>query len=423
MSLMEKDPAIGSAIRREGRRQFLTINLIASENYASEAVLEAQGSYLTNKYAEGYPGRRFYGGCEEIDEVERLAIERAKKLFGAEYANVQPHSGTQANMASYFALLKPGDRILAMARASGGHLTHGTPVNFSGWLFDFSFYEVDRETEMINYDEVLRIAKETRPKLIVAGASAYPRIIEFGKLKEIADEVGAKLMVDMAHIAGLIAAKLHPDPVPFADVITSSTHKTLRGPRGGFILAKEKYSGDIDRAIFPGTQGGPLMHVIAAKAVAFKEAMGEDFKEYQRNVIKNAKTLAEEIKKGGIRLVSGGTDNHMLLLDLRSLGITGKEAEEALSEAGIIVNKNSIPFDPSPPAYASGIRIGTPAVTSRGMGEGEMKIIAEMLLKVLLNIKNRDLRKKVRKEVEELAGSFPAPGLKSDIMVRGGDAG
>ena len=285
MNLSRRDPDIDSAIKREGRRQIFTLNLIASENYASEAVLEAQGSFLTNKYAEGYPGRRFYGGCEEIDEVERLAIERAKSLYGAEYANVQPHSGTQANMAAYFAVLKPGDRVLAMGRNSGGHLTHGTPVNFSGWIFDFSFYEVDRETELINYDEVLRIAKEKRPRLIVAGASSYPRKIDFKKFREIADEVGALLMVDMAHIAGIIAADLHPDPVPFADIITSSTHKTLRGPRGGFILAKEEYSSRIDRALFPGTQGGPLMHVIAAKAVAFKEAMGEDFREYQRRVL------------------------------------------------------------------------------------------------------------------------------------------
>lgn len=401
------DPEIYESIKGEEYREEYHLELIASENFVSRAVLEAQGSVLTNKYAEGYPGKRYYGGCLYMDRVEDIARERVKAIYGAEHANVQPHSGSQANMAVYFVVLNPGDKVLGMNLAHGGHLTHGSPVNFSGKFFNFYFYGVDKETERINYDAVWNLAKEVKPKLIVAGASAYPRIIDFEKFASIAEDVGAYLMVDMAHIAGLVAAGLHPSPVPYAQFVTSTTHKTLRGPRGGFILCKKEFAKEIDKAIFPGIQGGPLMHVIAAKAVAFKEAMSPDFKEYQRQILLNAKALAEELMRLGYRLVSGGTDNHLMLVDLRDKGITGKEAEKALEEAGITVNKNSIPFDPQPPTITSGIRIGTPALTTRGMKEDEMRYIARLIHEVLSNIKDDKVKEKVKSEVEELCKQFP----------------
>lgn len=401
------DPEIYESIKGEEYREEYHLELIASENFVSRAVLEAQGSVLTNKYAEGYPGKRYYGGCLYMDRVEDIARERVKAIYGAEHANVQPHSGSQANMAVYFVVLNPGDKVLGMNLAHGGHLTHGSPVNFSGKFFNFYFYGVDKETERINYDAVWNLAKEVKPKLIVAGASAYPRIIDFEKFASIAEDVGAYLMVDMAHIAGLVAAGLHPSPVPYAQFVTSTTHKTLRGPRGGFILCKKEFAKEIDKAIFPGIQGGPLMHVIAAKAVAFKEAMSPDFKEYQRQILLNAKALAEELMRLGYRLVSGGTDNHLMLVDLRDKGITGKEAEKALEEAGITVNKNSIPFDPQPPTVTSGIRIGTPALTTRGMKEDEMRYIARLIHEVLSNIKDDKVKEKVKSEVEELCKQFP----------------
>jgi glycine hydroxymethyltransferase len=401
------DPEIYESIKGEEYREEYLLELIASEHFVSRAVLEAQGSVLTNKYAEGYPGKRYYGGCLYMDRVEDIARERVKAIYGAEHANVQPHSGSQANMAVYFVVLNPGDKVLGMNLAHGGHLTHGSPVNFSGKFFNFYFYGVDKETERINYDAVWNLAKEVKPKLIVAGASAYPRIIDFEKFASIAEDVGAYLMVDMAHIAGLVAAGLHPSPVPYAQFVTSTTHKTLRGPRGGFILCKKEFAKEIDKAIFPGIQGGPLMHVIAAKAVAFKEAMSPDFKEYQRQILLNAKALAEELMRLGYRLVSGGTDNHLMLVDLRDKGITGKEAEKALEEAGITVNKNSIPFDPQPPTVTSGIRIGTPALTTRGMKEDEMRYIARLIHEVLSNIKDDKVKEKVKSEVEELCKQFP----------------
>lgn len=401
------DPEIYESIKGEVYREEYHLELIASENFVSRAVLEAQGSVLTNKYAEGYPGKRYYGGCLYMDRVEDIARERVKAIYGAEHANVQPHSGSQANMAVYFVVLNPGDKVLGMNLAHGGHLTHGSPVNFSGKFFNFYFYGVDKDTERINYDAVWNLAKEVKPKLIVAGASAYPRIIDFEKFASIAEDVGAYLMVDMAHIAGLVAAGLHPSPVPYAQFVTSTTHKTLRGPRGGFILCKKEFAKEIDKAIFPGIQGGPLMHVIAAKAVAFKEAMSPDFKEYQRQILLNAKALAEELMRLGYRLVSGGTDNHLMLVDLRDKGITGKEAEKALEEAGITVNKNSIPFDPQPPTVTSGIRIGTPALTTRGMKEDEMRYIARLIHEVLSNIKDDKVKEKVKSEVEELCKQFP----------------
>jgi glycine hydroxymethyltransferase len=401
------DPEIYESIKGEEYREEYHLELIASENFVSRAVLEAQGSVLTNKYAEGYPGKRYYGGCLYMDRVEDIARERVKAIYGAEHANVQPHSGSQANMAVYFVVLNPGDKVLGMNLAHGGHLTHGSPVNFSGKFFNFYFYGVDKDTERINYDAVWNLAKEVKPKLIVAGASAYPRIIDFEKFASIAEDVGAYLMVDMAHIAGLVAAGLHPSPVPYAQFVTSTTHKTLRGPRGGFILCKKEFAKEIDKAIFPGIQGGPLMHVIAAKAVAFKEAMSPDFKEYQRQILLNAKALAEELMRLGYRLVSGGTDNHLMLVDLRDKGITGKEAEKALEEAGITVNKNSIPFDPQPPTVTSGIRIGTPALTTRGMKEDEMRYIARLIHEVLSNIKDDKVKEKVKIEVEELCKQFP----------------
>jgi glycine hydroxymethyltransferase len=398
------DPEIAEAIKSELKRQQNKIELIASENFVSIAVMAAMGSPLTNKYAEGYPGKRYYGGCEYIDIVESIAIERAKKLFGAEHANVQPHSGAQANMAVYFAVLNPGDTILGMNLSHGGHLTHGSPVNFSGKLYNIVSYGVDPETETINYDEVLRLAKEHRPKLILAGASAYPRVIDFKKFREIADEVGAYLMVDMAHIAGLVAAGLHPSPVEYADFVTTTTHKTLRGPRGGLILCKEKYAKLIDKIIFPGIQGGPLEHVIAAKAVALKEAMTEEFKNYQVQILKNAKALSTRLIERGFRLVSGGTDNHLMLVDLRNKGITGKDAEKILDEHNITCNKNAIPFDTQSPMITSGIRLGTPAVTTRGFKEEDMIEVADIIHDALTN---SDTKENILSRVKALCEKYP----------------
>lgn len=405
--LQQQDEQVFQAIQQEVGRQRSKIELIASENFVSEAVLEAQGSVLTNKYAEGYPGRRYYGGCEYVDIVEDLARERAKKIFGAEHANVQPHSGAQANMAVYFSVLEHGDTVLGMNLSHGGHLTHGSPVNFSGVQYNFVEYGVDPETHRINYDDVLDKARTHKPKMIVAGASAYPRIIDFKRFREIADEVGAYLMVDMAHIAGLVAAGLHPNPVPYADFVTTTTHKTLRGPRGGLILCKKEYAKKIDKAVFPGIQGGPLMHVIAAKAVALGEALQDSFKEYAKNIVKNAKRLAEGLKKEGLNLVSDGTDNHLLLVDVRPLGLTGKIAEEVLDEVGITVNKNTIPFDPEKPSVTSGIRIGTAAVTTRGFGEEEMDEIASIIGFTLKNYDNKEKLEEAKKRVEALTNKFP----------------
>lgn len=406
--LRRVDPEVADAILKETERQGQKIELIASENFVSQAVLEAQGSVLTNKYAEGYPGKRYYGGCEFVDIAESLAIERAKKLFGAEHANVQPHSGAQANTAVYFAVLEPGDIVMGMDLAHGGHLTHGHPLNFSGRFYKIVPYGVNRETETIDYDEVLRIAEANAPKLIVAGASAYPRIIDFARLREIADSVGAMLMVDMAHIAGLVAAGLHPSPVPYADFVTTTTHKTLRGPRGGMILCKQEYAKRIDSAVFPGTQGGPLMHVIAAKAVALKQALQPEFAGYQRKILANAKALAAALLAEGFDLVSGGTDNHLMLVNLIGKGLTGKEAEKALDEVGITVNKNTIPFDPQKPFISSGIRLGTPAVTSRGMKEPEMTEIASMIAQALDGLKSDAFDKQVlASKVQDLCRRFP----------------
>lgn len=401
------DPELAEYLAGEEKRQLEKIELIASENFVSRAVMAAQGSVLTNKYAEGYPQKRYYGGCEWVDKVEDLARERAKAIFGAEHANVQAHSGAQANTAVYFALLEPGDTVLGMNLSHGGHLTHGSPVNISGKYYRFVPYGVDAETEMINYQEVLRLAREEKPKMIVAGASAYPRIIDFAKLAEIAKEVGALFMVDMAHIAGLVAVGLHPSPVPYADIVTTTTHKTLRGPRGGMILCREEYAKAIDKAIFPGIQGGPLMHVIAAKAMAFKEALEPGFKGYQAQILKNAQTLAEVLKAKGFRLVSGGTDNHLMLVDVRNKGLTGKEAEHLLDEAGVTVNKNTIPFDPQSPFVTSGIRIGTPAVTTRGMKEKEMQTIGEIINLVLSNKENPEKLTEAKKRVLDLTQAFP----------------
>lgn len=396
------DNEIYEAIKKEEKRQNERIELIASENFTSKAVMEAMGSVFTNKYAEGYPGKRYYGGCENVDIAENLARDRAKQLFGAEHANVQPHSGAQANMTVYFSVLNPGDTILGMNLAHGGHLTHGSPVNFSGKLYNIVPYGVDKNG-YIDYDELERIALESKPKIIVAGASAYPRIIDFERFRKIADMVGAYLMVDMAHIAGLVAAGLHPNPVPYSDFVTTTTHKTLRGPRGGMILCKEKYAKAIDKALFPGIQGGPLMHVIAGKAVAFKEALTDDFKEYQKQIIKNAKALSEELVNRGYNLVSGGTDNHLMLVDLTNKNITGKEAEALLDRVGITVNKNAIPFDTQKPNITSGIRIGTPAMTTRGMKEDEMKEIARLIDMAL----SGEDEEKVGKEVLKLTSRFP----------------
>lgn len=382
-NLKKFDPEVYETLKTELERQRTNIELIASENIVSEAVMEAMGSYFTNKYAEGYPGKRYYGGCEHVDVMENHAIDRLKEIFGAEHANVQPHSGSQANMGVYFAFLKPGDKVMGMNLSQGGHLTHGSPVNISGQYFDFTEYGVAKEDGMIDFDEVRRLAHEIKPKMIVAGASAYPREIDFKKFKEIADEVGAYLMVDMAHIAGLVAAGLHNNPCEVADFVTSTTHKTLRGPRGGVILCKKEYATKIDKAIFPGIQGGPLEHVIAAKAVCFKEALSPDFKEYQKKVVANAKALSDALIKRGFDIVSGGTDNHIVLLDLRSKNVTGKDAEKLLDEAHITVNKNSIPFDPANFLITSGVRLGTPAVTTRGMNEEDMETIAEIIEVVL----------------------------------------
>lgn len=405
-NLKEVDPEIFEAIKNEEDRQKYTIELIASENFVSSAVLEAQGSVLTNKYAEGYPGKKYYGGCKYIDIVENLAIERAKKIFKADHANVQPHSGSQANMAVYFSVLEVGDTILAMNLSHGGHLTHGSPVNFSGRFFNIIPYGVGKDTGRIDYDNLRDLALRHKPKMIVAGASAYPREIDFSAFRAIADEVGAYIMADIAHIAGLIIADLHQSATPYCHFVTTTTHKTLRGPRGGLILCKDEYARIIDKTIFPGIQGGPLMHVIAAKAVCFKQAMTAEFKEYQKQIIKNAKELANELMGLGYNLVSGGTDNHLMLVDLRNKGITGKQAEKALEEAGITVNKNAVPFDTQSPMITSGIRIGTPAVTTRGMKEKEMIIIAEMISRVLNNIEDQKIKEEVRKEVEDFTKKF-----------------
>ncbi|MFN3870820.1 MAG: serine hydroxymethyltransferase [Aquificaceae bacterium] len=414
--LKDTDQEVYNAVVNEYKRQFYHLELIASENFTSLAVMEAQGSVLTNKYAEGLPGKRYYGGCEFVDVVESLAIERVKKLYGAEHANVQPHSGSQANMAVYMAFLKPGDTILGMDLAHGGHLTHGSKVNFSGKVYNAVYYGLNPQTELIDYDQVWQRAKEYKPKMIVAGASAYPRIIDWEKLAQIAEEVGAYLMVDMAHYSGLIAGGVYPNPVPYTHFVTSTTHKTLRGPRGGFILCKAEFAKEIDKSVFPGTQGGPLMHVIAAKAVAFKEAMSDSFKEYAKQVVLNAKAMAEEFIKLGFKVVSGGTDSHIVLLDLRNKGITGKEAEDALGRANITVNKNAVPFDPLPPTKTSGIRIGTPAMTTRGMKEEEMRLIARLIAEVIENSQDERVIEKVRREVTELCEQFPLyPELK--IMI------
>lgn len=408
MSILKSlDPEVYRAIINELERQRYYLELIASENIVSEAVLEAQGSIFTNKYAEGYPSKRYYGGCDYADAVENLAIERARELFQAEYANVQAHSGSQANMAVYFAALKPGDKVLGMDLAHGGHLTHGSPVNFSGQLYNFISYGVDRETGIINMEEVERVAHEHRPRMIVAGASAYPRIIDFEAFRAIADQVGALFMVDMAHIAGLVAAGVHPSPVPYADYVTTTTHKTMRGPRGGLILAKEEFGKSLNSNIFPGIQGGPLMHVIAAKAVGFKEAMSEDFVLYQQQVVKNSQTLGAELTRNGYKVVSGGSDNHLLLLDLTNKDITGKDAEEILESAGLTVNKNAIPFDTQSRFVTGGIRVGTPAVTSRGLKESEMKQVAEWMNRSILNRRDEQEIAKIRSEVRELCERFP----------------
>jgi glycine hydroxymethyltransferase len=405
--LSQVDPEIFRAIHDETARQEEGLELIASENFVSPAVLEAMGSPLTNKYAEGYPGKRYYGGCEFVDVAENLAIARAKALFGADHANVQAHSGSQANMAAYMALMKPGDLMLALDLNSGGHLTHGAPFNFSGKLYKVVHYGLSRETETIDFDQVATLAKEHRPKVIVVGASAYPRVFDFARFREIADSSGAALVVDMAHIAGLIVAGVHPTPVPFAEIITTTTHKTLRGPRGGMVLCREAFAKALNSQIFPGIQGGPLMHVIAAKAVALKEAQSPAFKEYQRQIVANAKALAEALRSAGLRLCSGGTDNHLMLVDLRPKSITGKIAEEALGKAGITVNKNVIPFDPEKPTVTSGIRIGTPAVTTRGMGRGEMEEIGKMIGSALDRANDDAFLARVRGKVREMAHQFP----------------
>lgn len=406
-ALAAVDPEIAQAIAEEEARQETGLELIASENFTSRAVLEAMGSVLTNKYAEGYPGKRYYGGCEVIDRVEALAIERARALFGAEHVNVQPHSGTSANLAVYFALLKPGDRLLGMDLSSGGHLTHGHRLSYSGRDFEVISYGVDRETEQIDYDALEALAVEKRPRLIIAGASAYSRILDFARFRQIADRVGAYLMADMAHIAGLVAAGLHPSPVPHCDVVTTTTHKTLRGPRGGLILCKKELAREIDRAVFPGVQGGPLEHVIAAKAVALLEASRPEFRRYQERVVENARTLAQAIAERGLRIVSGGTDNHLMLVDVSVWGLTGKVAEQALDRAGMTTNKNTIPFDPQPPLVASGLRLGTPAVTTRGMGPSEMETIADWISQVLKSPEDAALAQAIRQEVRELTARFP----------------
>jgi len=401
------DPEAAEAIENEEKRQGNKLELIASENFVSRAVLAASGNVMTNKYAEGYPGKRYYGGCEWVDVVENLARERAKQIFGAEHANVQPHSGAQANTAVYFAFLKPGDTVLGMNLSHGGHLSHGSPVNISGSYYNFVDYGVDEQTETINYDALAELARKNQPKMIVAGASAYPRILDFPRFAAIAQEVGAMLMVDIAHIAGLVAAGLHPNPVPYADIVTTTTHKTLRGPRGGMILCGAKYAAAIDKAVFPGIQGGPLMHIIAAKAVCFKEALTPEFKQYQQQIIKNAQALAKGLTARGFRLVSGGTDNHLMLVDLRAQNLTGKIAEKALDEVGITVNKNTIPFDPQSPFVTSGIRLGSPALTSRGFKEEDMDVVAEVIYLALTALDDEAVKQKVRSLVAEVCQKYP----------------
>ncbi len=409
--LSQIDPEVSCINENEIKRQRETINLIASENYASRAILEAQSTVFTNKYAEGYSGQRYYAGCGNMDSVETLAIERAKQLFHCEYANVQPHSGAQANMGVYFAILNPGDIVMGMSLAHGGHLTHGSPANFSGKIYNFVSYGINRETERIDYDELEKLAIQHRPKMIVAGASAYPRIIDFERFRHVADLVGAFLLTDMAHIAGLIAAGLHPSPIPYSDFVSSTTHKTLRGPRGGFILSRKEFASKIDSAVFPRMQGGPLMHVIAAKAVCFREALQPNFVKYQQSVLDNAIVLASELEKAGLRLISGGTDNHMFLADLTKTGVTGLDAQLALEAAGIVTNRNAIPFDTRPPRIASGMRFGTPAVTSRGMGREEMKMIAGWIARIISHIGDQGLQKQIREEVLQLCSRFPVPGI------------
>ncbi len=406
-TLADVDPEVADAIGHEVERQNEGLELIASENFVSRAVLEAAGSVLTNKYAEGYPGKRYYGGCEFVDVVERLAIGRAKELFKAEHANVQPHSGAQANMAVYLTLLKPGDTVLGMNLAHGGHLTHGHPLNFSGQLYKIVPYGVRKDDERIDYDELERLAEEHTPKMIIVGASAYPRIIDFARVRAVADRIGAAVFTDMAHIAGLVAAGLHPSPVPYSDFVTTTTHKTLRGPRGGMVLCREKYAKDLDRSVFPGIQGGPLMHIIAAKAVCFKEALEPAFRDYQQQIVLNAARLSTVLQGAGFRLVSGGTDNHLMLVDVFSRGLTGKIAEAALGKAGITVNKNAIPFDQNPPMTASGIRVGTPAVTSRGLREPEMDIVGDLIARALKTPDDESALAGVREEVERLCRKFP----------------
>ncbi len=410
--LTQVDPEIAGALGNEAVRQRRNLVLIASENYVSAAVQEAQASVMTNKYAEGYPGRRYYGGCEFVDVAEKLAIDRAKELFQAPHANVQPHSGAQANMAAYFALLEYGDTVLGMRLDQGGHLTHGSNINYSGKMYNFVSYGVNKETEYIDYDEVERLAREHRPKVIVAGATAYSRIIDFARFRQIADDVGAILMVDMAHIAGLIAAGAHPSCLPYAHVVTSTTHKTLRGPRGAFILCDEDLAQKVDRALFPFTQGGPMMHTIAAKAVCFGEALRKDFTEYGHCIVENARVLAENLEDGGLRIVSGGTDNHLMLVDLSPIGITGQEAEDALGRVHITVNKNSIPFDPQPGRVTSGLRLGTPALTSRGFGTQEMVQVARLIVQVLTNLGDDGVEESVRRQVMEITAEFPVPGIE-----------
>ena len=416
-ALHEVDREIAEAILLETRRQTETLELIASENFVSEAVLEAMGSIFTNKYAEGYPGRRYYGGCQNVDIVESLAIERAKKLFGAEHANVQPHSGSQANMAAYMAVLKPGDKIMGMKLAHGGHLTHGHPLNFSGQLYEVVGYGVDPKSERIDYDAVEDIAQREKPKMIICGASAYSRVIHFDRLSEIAQRVGAYLMADIAHIAGMVATGLHPSPVPYADFVTTTTHKTLRGPRGGMILCKEEHKKAIDKMVLPGIQGGPLVHIIAAKAVCLTEAMSQDFKSYQKQIISNAQALAQAIKEQGFRVISGGTDNHLFLVDVFAQGVNGKQAEEALETAAITVNKNAIPFDTHPPLVTSGIRVGTPAVTTREMKEEQMSQIGELLSRVLKNIDSQEVQQEVEQEVKALTNQFPLYAQRLEVSV------
>ncbi|MBI5879581.1 MAG: serine hydroxymethyltransferase [Chloroflexi bacterium] len=409
--LATQDPEVYKVIQQEAGRQRDKIELIASENYVSPAVLEAVGSILTNKYAEGYPGNRYYGGCEYVDVVENIARDRARQLFGAEHANVQPHAGAQANLAVYMAIAKPGDPVLAMKLDHGGHLTHGSPVNFSGMWFNVAHYGVSKDDERLDYEEIMTLAQQTKPKFIMAGATVYPRLWDFERMRWIADQVGTLLVADMAHIAGLVAAGLHPSPVPYAHIVTSTTHKTLRGPRGGMILCKQEFAKAVDKAVFPGTQGGPLMHVIAAKAVALGEALKPEFKQYQQRILDNAKALAAGLKAEGFRLVSDGTDNHLMLVDLRPMNVTGKVAEKVLDEVGITVNKNSIPFDPQKPGITSGIRVGSPATATRGFGEAEMAQVATLIGKTLKNIGNESVYTEVRQSVMAITSRFPVPGL------------